>query len=291
VRFDMQAMQNPEVSGVQYQQGTLAGYEVREYLLEKFRRTCAYCDATAVPLQIEHIHARASGGTERVSNLALACGPCNHKKGARDIRDFLSRDPARLTKIQAQAKAPLKDAAAVNSTRLALLGALRATCLPVESGGGWRTKFNRTLLGIAKTHALDAACVGAVGAVQGVNAPSLQVRCTGRGTRQRTQLDRFGFPRGYLTRDKTVHGFRTGDMVRASVPSGCKAGVHAGRVAVRAAGSFNIRTRQGVVQGISHRHCSLIQRGDGYGYSLTEQPKKGSGSRGVQSTPRSSSPA
>ena len=35
VKFDMQAMDTPEISGVEYQQGTLAGYEVREYLLEK----------------------------------------------------------------------------------------------------------------------------------------------------------------------------------------------------------------------------------------------------------------
>jgi hypothetical protein len=34
VRFDMQKMQNPEIAGNEYQQGTLAGYEVREYLLE-----------------------------------------------------------------------------------------------------------------------------------------------------------------------------------------------------------------------------------------------------------------
>jgi hypothetical protein len=35
VRFDMQLMEDAEVSGVQYQQGILAGYEVREY--------CAMC--------------------------------------------------------------------------------------------------------------------------------------------------------------------------------------------------------------------------------------------------------
>ena len=29
VRFDMQALENPEIQGAQYQQGTLAGYEVR----------------------------------------------------------------------------------------------------------------------------------------------------------------------------------------------------------------------------------------------------------------------
>ena len=46
VKFDTQAMQNPEVNGVEYQQGELFGYEVREYLLEKFSRKCAYCEYT-----------------------------------------------------------------------------------------------------------------------------------------------------------------------------------------------------------------------------------------------------
>jgi len=34
--FDTQKLQNPEISGVEYQQGELFGYEVREYLLEKW---------------------------------------------------------------------------------------------------------------------------------------------------------------------------------------------------------------------------------------------------------------
>ena len=33
VRFDLQAMETPEIAGIAYQQGTLAGYEAREYLL------------------------------------------------------------------------------------------------------------------------------------------------------------------------------------------------------------------------------------------------------------------
>jgi hypothetical protein len=53
VRFDTQLRQDAEVSGVEYQQGELAGYEVREYLLEKWHRRCAYCGKTDVPLEIE----------------------------------------------------------------------------------------------------------------------------------------------------------------------------------------------------------------------------------------------
>ena len=50
VRFDTQALENPEISGVEYQQGELLGYEVREYLLEKWGRKCAYCGAENGPL-------------------------------------------------------------------------------------------------------------------------------------------------------------------------------------------------------------------------------------------------
>lgn len=52
VRFDLQKLENPEISGIQYQQGELLGYEVREYLLDKWDSKCAYCAAEKVPLQV-----------------------------------------------------------------------------------------------------------------------------------------------------------------------------------------------------------------------------------------------
>jgi 5-methylcytosine-specific restriction endonuclease McrA len=48
VKFDTQAIQNPEISGIEYQQGELAGYEIREYLLSKWDRKCAYCGGDVV---------------------------------------------------------------------------------------------------------------------------------------------------------------------------------------------------------------------------------------------------
>lgn len=294
VRFDMQLLENPEISGIEYQQGTLAGYEVREYLLEKWGRKCAYCGAEHVPLQVEHIVPKARGGSKRISNLTVACGPCNLDKDARDVREYLAHDPKRLAALLAQAKRPLKDAAAVNATRWALVGALRATGLPVETASGGRTKWNRSRFFIPKTHALDAVCVGAVEAVTGWQRPTLIIKATGRGSYKRTRLDSFGFPRGHLMREKAVNGFQTGDRVVATVPSGKKAGVHTGRVAVRRTGSFNIQTAQGVIQGISHKHCKLIQRNDGYGYFTNGAPLQDVDRHGPKTRPlrgrRSASP-
>jgi hypothetical protein len=50
------------------------------------------------------------------------------------------------------------------------------------------------------------------------------------------------------------------------VTKGKKIGQYVGRVAVRASGDFNIQARTGVVQGIAHRYCTLVQRADGYAY-------------------------
>lgn len=108
VRFDLQQLENPEISGVGYQQGTLAGYETREYLLNKWGRECAYCGVKNTPLQIDHITPKAKDGSDRVSKLTLACPSCNQQKDAQDLNVFLAKDPKRFARIQAQAKQPLK---------------------------------------------------------------------------------------------------------------------------------------------------------------------------------------
>ena len=268
VRFDMQLLENPEISGVGYQQGTLAGYEVREYVFERDGRHCAYCGAVDVPLNLDHVVAKSRGGSNRPSNLVPACIPCNEQKDNMPIEVFLADKPALLARIKAQVKSPLTDAAAVNATRWALHEALADTGLPIEASSGGRTKYNRSRLGILKGHALDAACVGEVEALAGWQMPTLAVKATGRGSYCRTRLTAHGFPRGYCMRTKVVRGFQTGDMVRAEVPTGKKSGIRVGRVAVRASGSFNVQTSTGVVQGINAKHCKLLHRADGYGYAV-----------------------
>jgi 5-methylcytosine-specific restriction endonuclease McrA len=268
VRFDLQQIENPEISGVEYQQGTLQGYEVREYLLNKWNRMCAYCGKKDGPLQVEHIHPRAKGGTSRISNLCLACEPCNKAKGTQDIKDVLAKKPDVLKRILAQAKAPLKDAAAVNSTRWVLFQRLKALGLPLECGSGGLTKFNRETRGLEKAHWLDAACVGksTPAELHATGVKPLLIKAIGTGTRQLCRMDRYGFPRTGPKHAKKVKGFQSGDMIRAVVTSGVKGGTYVGNVAVRATGSFNITTRERTIQGISHRFCTVLHHGDGYSY-------------------------
>ncbi len=267
VRFDLQQMENPEISGIEYQQGELGGYEVREYLLEKWDRKCAYCGAENVPLQVEHIHPKSQGGSNRISNLAIACEPCNLKKGVQSITDFLAKKPDVLKKVTAQAKRPLKDAAAVNSTRWALFKVLKTTGLPVTTSSGGQTKFNRSRLNLPKTHWLDAACVGQVKSLEVLTNKPLLIRATGHGTRQMCRTDKYGFPSRYVPRCKFVKGFQTGDIVKAIVTTGKKIGEYIGRVAVRSTGSFNISAST-LIQGVSHKYCKTIHRKDGYNYGF-----------------------
>ncbi|TFE72905.1 HNH endonuclease [Candidatus Methylacidiphilum fumarolicum] len=285
VRFDTLAMQNPEISGVEYQQGTLAGYELREYLLEKWGREGVYCGARNVPLEIDYIHPKSLEGSDRVSNLTLACQECNQAKGNQPVEKFLSGQPERLDRILAKARATLWDAVVVNSTRWALFHRVKETGLSVNAGTSGRTKWNRSRLSIPKAYCLDAVCVGGLESAEGWNRTFLKIKASGRGSYQRTWLNQHGFSRGYLMRRKVSFGFQTGEIARVVVPMGKKAGTYVGRIAIRASGSFKVQTADGVVQGVPHRFYRLLHRNDGYGYShwtLTLPSLKGRGiSRGV----------
>jgi hypothetical protein len=138
--------------------------------------------------------------------------------------------------------------------------------LPVSTGSGGLTKFNRTRLGLPKTHWLDAACVGGVETLDVLTSQPLLIKSQGHGTRQMCRTDKFGFPNRYVPRDKFVKGFQTGDIVKSVVTTGQKIGQYIGRIAVRSSGSFNISTKMGLVQGISHKYCEIIHRKDGYNY-------------------------
>ncbi|MCO4320365.1 RNA-guided endonuclease IscB [Aliidiomarina quisquiliarum] len=175
VRFDTQIMENPNMAGMDYQQGSLFGWELREYLLYRHKHTCAYCDGLAgdAVLEKEHIVPRALGGSNRRANHVISCRTCNEDKG--------SLYPNAWAQLCSQRSGKL------NATR--------------------------------------------------------------------------------AKKTSVVNGFKTGDMVAASVPTGKKQGVYVGRVAVRSSGSFNVQTKSGVVQGVSHKHCRILQRSDGYNFT------------------------
>jgi len=143
--FDTQKMQNPEISGIEYQQGELQGYMVREYLLEKWGRKCAYCGKKDIPLEIEHIIPKSRGGTNRVSNLTLSCNKCNLKKGTQTAEEFGHPN------IQKKAKESLKATVFMNVVRSRIVESLEC-----EYTYGYITKHDRIKIKIDKSHSNDA---------------------------------------------------------------------------------------------------------------------------------------
>ncbi len=144
-KFDQQKMRNPEIEGIEYQHGTLYGYNVKHYLLEKFDYQCVYCGDEDVPLEVEHIVPKSRGGTDRVDNLTISCPDCNQEKGDQTAEEFGHPE------VQERAKETLKETAFMNQVRWKLVDELDA-----EPTYGHITKKNRTDMDIEKSHINDA---------------------------------------------------------------------------------------------------------------------------------------
>ena len=151
-KFDQQKLQNPEIEGVEYQHGELFGYNVKAYLLEKFKYKCAYCRKTDIPLEIEHIIPKVRGGSNRISNLTIACHKCNQKKGSLTAEEF------GYPNIQAQAKKSLRSATFMNLVYSRLFTTLKEkhNDIKVKYTFGYKTKYRRLKQKLDKTHFNDA---------------------------------------------------------------------------------------------------------------------------------------
>ncbi len=257
VRFDTQLMENPDVNGVEYQRGELYGFEIQEYLREKTGFKCAYCgkEGTKEKLEIEHIIPKSRGGSNRISNLTLACHKCNQKKGNMTAKEF-GHPNVQNNKKQ------LKDTAIMNSSRKIILNELQQFELPIELGSGGRTKYNRIKNNLPKTHYFDASCVGKLAGklkIKENNVNVLNIKAIGRGKYKRTDTDKYGFPRQYRARLGYFQGFKSGDIVKS---------IHGIKTitSVRAKGSFTLENKKS----ISPKKCKLIQRCNGYIYNITK---------------------
>ena len=292
VRFDTQLLDNPDIEGVQYQQGTLAGAEVREYLLIRHSHTCQYCGGISGDsiLEIEHKIPKSRGGSDSIRNLTIACHSCNQTKGALIPEEWLDEidskskktriDEARVKGIQnvINSKETGKSnryCAWVNITRRRIETFLFGMFGNVECSSGGRTKYNRTRLGYPKDHQYDAACIGTVpehGYEDLTHGYYVYAKATGRGTRFRGKINRCGIITQKLgPRPKKVFGYMNGDIVIADIPHKepkpyKHEGRHVGRVMTRASGSFDIRTTKNKLITSSYRFIRKVQNTDGYQY-------------------------
>ncbi len=197
--FDTQKIQNPEISGIEYQHGTLQGYNVRNYLLEKWNRTCAYCGKKNVPLEIEHIVPISRDGSNRVSNLTISCHECNQKKGNMTAEEF------GFPNLQKQAQKSLTATAFMNIVRWKIVNHFK--CLWTY---GYITKYHRTRLGLEKTHDNDAFVIAGSEKQERCKA---QILTQTRRNNRSLQLSRKGF-KPSIRRQR--YKFQPNDLVKSN---------------------------------------------------------------------------
>lgn len=242
--FDTQKMQNPEINGVEYQQGELQGYAVREYLLEKYHRKCAYCKKKNIPLEVEHIIPKSRGGSDRISNLTLSCHTCNQKKGKQTAEEF------GYPNIQKQAKQSLKATAFMNIIRWRIVNHFRCGW-----AYGYVTKYHRIRLGLEKSHANDAFVIAGGENQEKCNVihKAKQVR------RQNRSLYKTNLLKGGKKKRNTIReafGFRRFDKVLFEKKEYFI-------LSLRTSGHFALGDLKGYETGVNYKKLHLLEKARG----------------------------
>ena len=218
VEFDIQKIKNPDISGIEYQQGTLQGYNIRNYLLEKHRRKCFYCGKTVSDFEIEHMLPKARGGSNRIDNLTLSCHDCNEKKGTLTAEEFIQQSlPAKkaTTKLKQlpNEKRLFKYMAHMNATRWTLYNTIKERYPNVEMTYGYITKYNRIQAGLPKAHHIDAKCITGFATVPSMEQTVVKVKMR----RHNRQLHRATFSKGHVRKAASlptvIFGFQLYDLV------------------------------------------------------------------------------
>ncbi len=234
--FDTQLLQNPNISGVEYQNGEMSDWDanLREYILFRDNYTCQWCkkssitSKTPVILQTHHIQFRSRGGSNRPGNLITLCTDC-HKK-LHKIEKETGKLPVDLTKSSS-----LKSAAHTSTMKWELFNMVKKYDPDANMTFGYKTKktritANRNLgLNLPKDHHIDARCITGNPAVTplGYTYMSYQRRCHDRAlcVSNPTAIPEKPNPDGLIKNGGyfrphimrvDMHGFRDGDIIEVN---------------------------------------------------------------------------
>ena len=193
--FDPQLLRNPEIRGVQYQQGPLYQLNLRTAVLQRDDNRCVYCNRKG-KMELDHAVPKSQGGPDRYDNLLASCRNCNRRKDNRSLESFLKRRPAKLKEIRARLGQDLSDPTHLNIIIPELIRTLREQGWRTHRHAAATTAAGRRLCGIEKSHHGDAAVTGAPTRLNRIPDLPINIQATGRGARQRMIPDKYGTPRG-----------------------------------------------------------------------------------------------
>lgn len=243
--FDIQKIKNPEIQGVEYQQGEqLDFWNVREYVLFRDNHTCQCCKGKSKDkiLNVHHIESRKVGG-DAPNNLITLCEYCHKQYHLDNIK----------LPNKVKRGASFKDAAFMGIMRWAFYEQLKTMYPCVSMTYGYITKNIRITNNLPKEHYVDARCISKNPLAKPLGYYYLQkkVRCHNR------QIHKMAIGKdGYRKLNQApflVKGFRLFDRVKYK-------NIDCFIFGRRASGSFDIRLLDGtkISAGISYKKLSLI---------------------------------
>ena len=150
--FDTQLLkaeaEGKTISGKDYQNGEMLGYNTREYVLFRDNHTCQHCHGKSKDkvLEVHHLESRKTGGNAP-SNLITLCKTCHKNYHASKIE---------LKQIRSE---KYNDAAFMGIMRWSLYNELKNIYPNVSLTYGYITKSNRIKYNLAKEHYNDAYCI------------------------------------------------------------------------------------------------------------------------------------
>ena len=149
--FDIQKIKNPDISGVEYQQGEqLNFWNVREYVLFRDNHQCQCCKGKSKDkvLNVHHIESRKTGGNAP-NNLITLCETCHTKYHKGEIKL-----PAKIKRGTS-----FRDATFMGIMRWAFYNKLKEIYQNVNLTYGYITKNTRIRNNLPKEHYIDARCI------------------------------------------------------------------------------------------------------------------------------------
>jgi hypothetical protein len=228
--FDIQKIKNPDIVGVEYQEGEQKGFwNVREYVLYRDEHRCQHCKGKSKDpvLEVHHIVSRQIGG-DRPENLITLCKTCHHKITHGTIE------------LQMSPKKGYKAETFMTTLRWQLVDQLRAKDEQVSHTYGYLTKSKRIALGLEKSHINDTFVIaGGRTQQRSVRYRITQVRNCKRKLYRgaRSQLRN--------TAPRYIHGFQRYDKVLWNEKTGKEKGIECFIWGRRKSGYFALRKLDG----------------------------------------------
>ncbi len=245
-QFDLQKIKNPDILGVEYQQGPqLDFWNVREYVLARDSHLCQRCLGKSKDpiLNVHHIESRKTGG-DRPDNLITLCETCHDLIHRTHQEDKIKRK-----------NNGFRDATQMSIIRWFIYEQAKAAFSNVHLTYGYLTKHTRITNGLEKSHLIDARCISGNPLANSDGAWYL-VKLVRRNNRQLHKATiRKGGKRQRNTAPKYVHGFRLFDCVR-----------YQGTVCFvfgrRSSGSFDLRLLNGtkVSPSANSKKLAIVQK-------------------------------